>query len=120
MGVPSDLEDELRKLLAGRAERMPAELGKRAGHARAARRVRRYAPLAAAFGVVVAATAGVLLGQFGTHPPNRSVAPPSAVVSSVDIAPTTTVYPVRHGCPTTGGPARSGAAAAGAGCSGGH
>lgn len=65
MDVPIDLEDDLRRPAAEPAGR----------HDRRERQARRIAPLAAAIGVIVAATIGLVLARISVTAPSQPTPP---------------------------------------------
>ncbi|GAA3431180.1 hypothetical protein [Kutzneria kofuensis] len=90
----SDEEDELRRMLAARADRVHSSLSGPAIRARAeARRpVRRYAPLLTAAAVLAVAVISIVLLQHGESGPAQ--VPPAAPVttsSTVTVSPPSTV-----------------------------
>jgi hypothetical protein len=92
VSVSSDIEDELRRLLAARADRIPAELtgpGRGSQAARRRLRARRYAPFAAATGVVLVASAGLFVVEVNGQLSRPPAVPAISTVSSSTAAPTT-------------------------------
>jgi hypothetical protein len=98
----SDEEDELRRMLAARADRVHSTLSGPAIRARAqARRpIRRYAPVLTAAAVLAVVVTSLVLLQRGGSAPEPADVPP-AVTSSIVPSPTTTVQPLPSSTPIT-------------------
>jgi hypothetical protein len=97
----SDEEDELRRMLAARADRVHSSLSGPAirARARARRPIRRYAPVLTAAAVLVVLVIGFVLMQRGESPNPVQQVPPAATVpttagpSTVTTSPTSTASP---------------------------
>jgi hypothetical protein len=113
-----DLDDELRRLLASRADQVRSDLSGPAIRAKAdperapARRTHRYLPLVAAAGVTVVATLGLLFSQGGGGGPAPHVSPATAIITGAPAAPSslTTTTPQLVPGPGAVGPSSPGPA----------
>jgi hypothetical protein len=102
----NDIEDEVRRLLSARADRVHSNLTGPAIRARAEHRsvARRYGPLVSAVGVLAVALISVLVLRHTAPTPSQPASPPAGITSVRSPASTVTRPPTPR---TASGPVRT-------------